>query len=346
MKTRAIAMVAPGGEFTMIDVDIREPTAEDLTLDVLCGGVCHTDIHYADDDWNNTNYPAVPGHEIVGRVTAVGQNVKGFKVGDIVGAGYIVDSCHACTECTEGLENYCDKAVPIIGKATMINGTTTTGGWAKQCVVDHRFAIRVPADADFEAVAPLLCAGLTVYSPMELYGMQKGGLDVGVVGLGGLGHIAVMMLKAMGNRVYVFDPVESKRELADKVGATKFFTTRDLAQCNTPLDFILDVAPGQKPLDPYLKMLKSTGTLVLIGLGKDAVMLTVDPANLVFKGRRLAGSLTGSVACAERCIEFCNKHKISPWIESIKPHQINEGIRKLNKGEVKFRLVVDFTGEM
>lgn len=346
MKTRAIARETQNAEFSIIDYEIREPTDVDLTLEVICGGVCHTDLHYADDDWHNTYYPAVPGHEIVGKVLAVGSAVKGFSVGDIVGAGYIVDSCHNCYECEQGLENYCDKAVPIIGKATMINGKKTTGGWAKECVVDYRFAIRVPKDANFHAVAPLLCAGLTVYSPMETYKMDAGGLDVGVIGMGGLGHIAVMMLKAMGNRVYVFDPVQSKQSLASKVGATAFYSTNDLSQCKVPLDYILDVAPGAKPIDNYLKMLKSTGTLVLIGLGKDEVMLTVDPANIVFKGRRIAGSLTGSIACAERCIEFCNKHKLTPWIETIKPQEINEGVKKLCRGEVQFRLVVDFTGPM
>ena len=323
--------------------ELREPGPHDVRIDILYCGVCHSDLHTARNEWQNTLYPSVPGHEIVGRVTAVGNAVDGFKVGDIAGVGCMVDSCRQCASCKEGQEQYCEAGFTGTYNGPMFGGENTYGGYSDHVVVDEKYVLHVRhAEADLAAVAPLLCAGITTYSPLAHWKVGPG-QKVGVVGLGGLGHMGVKIARAMGAGVVLFTTSENKRADAMRLGADEVVVSRDpaqmAAQANS-LDFILDTVAARHDLDPFLNALKRDGAMVLVGAPEHP-----HPAptvfNLIMKRRTLAGSLIGGIRETQDMLDFCAKHGIVADIEMIRMDQVEEGYARMLKGEVKYRFVID-----
>lgn len=321
----------------------RTPGPHDVRIDILYCGVCHSDLHTARDEWQNTLYPSVPGHEIVGRITAVGNAVDGFKIGDIAGVGCMVDSCRQCASCKEGEEQYCEAGFTGTYNGPMFGGENTYGGYSDHIVVDEKYVLHVRhAEADLAAVAPLLCAGITTYSPLAHWKVGPG-QKVGVVGLGGLGHMGVKIARAMGAGVVLFTTSENKRADALRLGADEVVVSRDpaqmAAQANS-LDFILDTVAAQHDLDPFLAALKRDGAMVLVGAPEHP-----HPAptvfNLIMKRRTLAGSLIGGIRETQEMLDFCARHGIVADIEMIRMDQIEEGYARMLKGEVKYRFVID-----
>ena len=321
----------------------REPGPHDVRIDILYCGVCHSDLHTARNEWQNTLYPSVPGHEIVGRVTAVGNAVDGFKVGDIAGVGCMVDSCRQCASCKEGQEQYCEAGFTGTYNGPMFGGENTYGGYSDHVVVDEKYVLHVRhAEADLAAVAPLLCAGITTYSPLAHWKVGPG-QKVGVVGLGGLGHMGVKIAKAMGAEVVLFTTSESKRADALRLGADAVVISKDpaqmAAQANS-LDFILNTVAARHDLDPFLNALKRDGAMVLVGAPEHP-----HPAptvfNLIMKRRTLAGSLIGGIRETQDMLDFCAKHGIVADIEMIRMDQVEQGYARMLKGDVKYRFVID-----
>ncbi|RZZ88347.1 NAD(P)-dependent alcohol dehydrogenase [Pseudoxanthomonas winnipegensis] len=322
----------------------RTPGPHDVQMDILYCGICHSDLHTARNEWQNTIFPSVPGHEIVGRVTAVGSEVKGFKVGDLAGVGCMVDSCRTCPSCAAGEEQYCDNGFtgtyngPLFG-----GGENTYGGYSDHVVVDERYVLRVTHGTDnLAAVAPLLCAGITVYSPMAHWQVGPG-QSVGVVGLGGLGHMAVKIAKALGAHVVLFTTSESKREDGKRLGADEVVISKDPEQMAAQagkLDFILNTVAASHNLDPFLNALKRDGAMVLVG-APEHPHPTPTVFNLIMRRRTIAGSLIGGIAQTQEMLDFCAKHGIVSDIEMIEPRQINAAYERMLKGDVKYRFVMD-----
>ncbi|MCP3042570.1 NAD(P)-dependent alcohol dehydrogenase [Xanthomonas euvesicatoria] len=321
----------------------RAPGPNDVQIDIAYCGVCHSDLHTARNEWHNTLYPSVPGHEIVGRVTAVGNAVSGFKVGDLAGVGCMVDSCRSCASCQEGEEQYCEQGFTGTYNGPMFGGGENTyGGYSDHIVVDQKYVLRITHSDNLAAVAPLLCAGITTYSPLAHWKVGPG-QKVGVVGLGGLGHMAVKIAKAMGATVVLFTISESKRADAMRLGASEVVISKDeaqmAAQYNT-LDFILNTVAAPHNLDPFLNALKRDGAMVLVGVPEQS---HPSPAvfNLVMKRRTLAGSLIGGIRQTQEMLDFCAKHNIVSDIETIRADQINEAYERMLKSDVKYRFVID-----
>ncbi|MBO9766096.1 MULTISPECIES: NAD(P)-dependent alcohol dehydrogenase [Xanthomonas] len=321
----------------------RAPGPNDVQIDIAYCGVCHSDLHTARNEWHNTLYPSVPGHEIVGRVTAVGNAVTGFKVGDLAGVGCMVDSCRSCASCQEGEEQYCEQGFTGTYNGPMFGGGENTyGGYSDHIVVDQKYVLRITHSDNLAAVAPLLCAGITTYSPLAHWKVGPG-QKVGVVGLGGLGHMAVKIAKAMGATVVLFTTSESKRADAMRLGASEVVISKDeaqmAAQYNT-LDFILNTVAAPHNLDPFLNALKRDGAMVLVGVPEQS---HPSPAvfNLVMKRRTLAGSLIGGIRQTQEMLDFCAKHNIVSDIQTIRADQINEAYERMLKSDVKYRFVID-----
>jgi alcohol dehydrogenase (NADP+) len=321
----------------------RAPGADDVRIDILYCGVCHSDLHTARNEWQNTLYPSVPGHEIVGRVSAVGSNVSGFKVGDLAGVGCMVDSCRTCPSCQEGEEQYCENGFTGTYNGPMFGGENTYGGYSDHIVVDQKYVLQVRHDGDnLAAVAPLLCAGITTYSPLAHWKVGPG-QRVGVVGLGGLGHMGVKIAKAMGAEVVLFTTSENKRADALRLGADAVVVSKDpeqmAAQANT-LDFILNTVAAPHNLDPFLNALKRDGAMVLVGAPEHAHP-SPTVFNLIMKRRTLAGSLIGGIRETQEMLDFCAKHGIVSDIEVIRMDQIEQAYARMLKGDVKYRFVID-----
>ncbi|WAT15108.1 NAD(P)-dependent alcohol dehydrogenase [Xanthomonas fragariae] len=321
----------------------RKPGPNDVQIDIAYCGVCHSDLHTARNEWHNTLYPSVPGHEIVGRVTAVGDAVTGFKVGDLAGVGCMVDSCRSCASCEEGEEQYCEQGFTGTYNGPMFGGGENTyGGYSDHIVVDQKYVLHISHTDNLAAVAPLLCAGITTYSPLAHW---KVGPDqkVGVVGLGGLGHMAVKIAKAMGATVVLFTTSEGKRADALRLGASEVVVSKDeaqmAAQANT-LDFILNTVAAPHNLDPFLNALKHDGAMVLVGVPEHAHP-SPSVFNLIMKRRTLAGSLIGGIRQTQEMLDFCAKHNIVSDIETIRADQINEAYERMLKSDVKYRFVID-----
>jgi uncharacterized zinc-type alcohol dehydrogenase-like protein len=326
-----------------MSIQRRAPRPDDVAIKIDYCGVCHTDIHFAENDWGRTLYPVVPGHEIIGRVTAVGDDVSGFKVGDVVGVGCMVDSCRHCDACEDGLEQYC-----LEGMTGTYNGrdrhdkSVTFGGYSESVVVSERFVVRVPEKLDPAAAAPILCAGITTYSPLRHYGV-KAGDKVGVVGMGGLGHMGVKFAKALGAEVTLFTRSESKVGEAKKQGADHVVVSTDadqMAAMTGKLDFILDTVPVRHDLNPYLNALTYDGKHILVGL-LDTVEPPVHAGALIGKRRTLAGSLIGGMPETQEVLDFCAEHDISCDVEMLDIHNINEAYQRMKDGDVKYRFVID-----
>lgn len=341
--TKAYAAQSPTSGMAPHTIDRRAPRPDDVAIEIDYCGVCHTDIHFAQNDWGITQYPVVPGHEIVGRVTATGPEVKDFKAGDVVGVGCMVDSCRTCSACEAGLEQYCSE-----GMTGTYNGedrhdhSITFGGYSESITVSDRFVVRIPEKLDVKAAAPLLCAGITTYSPLRHYGV-KAGHKVGVIGMGGLGHMGVKFAKALGAEVTIFTRSESKVAEAKKQGADHVIVSTDedqMAAAAEHFDFMLDTVPVQHDLNPYLNCLNYDGTHILVGL-LEPVDPPLEAGGLVFKRRVLAGSLIGGMPETQEVLDFCADNDISCDIEMLDIHNINEAYERMKKGDVKYRFVID-----
>lgn len=321
----------------------RSPRVDDVVIEILFSGVCHSDIHQARNEWGIAVYPLMPGHEIVGRVTGVGSGVEKYKIGDVVGVGCMVDSCRHCAACKSDLEQYCSEG-PTMTYATpdRVDGSNTMGGYSSSIVVSEHFVVRIPEKLDLAAAAPILCAGITTYSPLKHYGV-KAGDKVGVLGMGGLGHMGIKFAKAMGAEVTVFTRSASKAEEARRQGADHVIVSSDAEQMKAVagrFDFLLDTIPVQHDLNPYLETLRFDGVHILVGL-IEPIDPPVHAANLVMKRRVLAGSLIGGIAETQEVLNFCAEHDISCDIEMLDIKNINEAFSRVIAGDVKYRFVID-----
>lgn len=320
----------------------RNLTPSDVQIDILFCGVCHSDLHTVRGDWGNIKYPCVPGHEIVGRIVAIGSAVTRFKVGEIAAVGCMVDSCRTCANCADGEEQFClEGATMTYNGAEKHIGGLTFGGYANNIVVDEAFTLSVPANLDLAGTAPLLCAGITTYSPLRHWNVTAG-QKVGVVGLGGLGHMGVKFARAFGAHVVLFTTSESKREDGLRLGAHEVVVTRnkeELKAHRNSFDFILDTVSAVHDINALLVLLRRNGTLCQVGL--PAAPLPVNVFSLTGGRRRMAGSLIGGIAETQEMLEFCAKHNIVCDIELINMNQINEAYDRLDKSDVKYRFVID-----
>lgn len=341
-EARAFGTKAADAALQQMNISRRKPTPHDVEIEILFCGVCHSDLHTARNEWRGTVYPCVPGHEIVGKVVSVGSHVKKFKVGDLAAVGCMVDSCRDCEYCQEGLEQYCENGnTGTYNSPDKHLGTQTYGGYSESIVVDEAFVLQVPANLDLAATAPLLCAGITTYSPLRHWNVGPG-MKVGIVGIGGLGHMAVKLAKAMGAEVIVFTTSASKVDDAKRLGADDVILSKDAEQMKKyqgKLHFILDAVSASHDIDLYLGLLKVDGTLALVGAPEHP--LPVAAFSLIPGRRSFAGSLIGGIAETQEMLDFCGKHNIVSDIEVIDIQQINEAYERLLKGDVKYRFVID-----
>ena len=322
--------------------DRREPGEHDVVIDILYCGVCHSDIHQVRDEWGGSIYPMVPGHEIVGRISRVGSHVKDFKVGDLAGIGCFVDSCRVCGSCKDGLEQYCETFL-----SGTYNGyeqdrkTPTYGGYSTQITVDEKYTLKVSPKLPLDGVAPLLCAGITTWSPLREWKVGKGH-RLGVLGLGGLGHMAVKLGVALGAEVTMLSSSSSKEKDAKKLGAHKFALTSDanaLKQYTGYFDFIIDTVSAQHDFNTYLNLLKRDGTLILVGAPPKPIDF---PAfGIIARRKRIAGSMIGGIRETQEMLDFCAEHNIVSDVEVIDIRDINTAYERMIKGDVRYRFVID-----
>ncbi|MBS1142519.1 MAG: putative Zinc-type alcohol dehydrogenase-like protein yahK [Proteobacteria bacterium] len=326
-----------------MEITRRAPGAHDVQIDIAFCGVCHSDLHQVRAEWAGTLFPCVPGHEIVGRVSAVGAHVAGFQTGDLVGVGCLVDSCQHCEECDAGLENYCDGMVGTYNGPTPDAPGHTLGGYSQQIVVHERYVLRVRhPETQLAAVAPLLCAGITTYSPLRHWNTGPG-KKVGVVGIGGLGHMGIKLAHAMGAHVVAFTTSESKRQAAKALGADEVVVSRnadEMAAHAKSFDLILNTVAAPHDLDAFLGLLKRDGTMTLVG-APASPHPSPNVFNLIMKRRTLAGSLIGGIPETQEMLDFCAEHGIVADIELIRADEINVAYERMLKGEVKYRFVID-----
>ena len=323
----------------------RAPGPHDVQIDIAFCGVCHSDLHQVRAEWAGTQFPCVPGHEIVGRVSAVGAQVSGFKPGDLVGVGCIVDSCKHCEDCESGLENYCDNMVLTYNSPSPDAPGHTLGGYSEQVVVHERYVLRVShPEAQLAAVAPLLCAGITTYSPLRHWNAGPG-KKVGIIGIGGLGHMGVKMAHAMGAHVVAFTTSDSKRQAALDLGADEVVVSRnaeEMAAHASSLDLIVNTVAAPHDLDAFLVLLKRDATMVLVG-APASPHPSPNVFNFITKRRALAGSAIGSMPETQEMLDFCAEHGVVADIELIRADQINDAYERMLKGDIKYRFVIDTT---
>jgi alcohol dehydrogenase (NADP+) len=349
-EIKAYGTEAADASLAPLNIMRRTVSDHDVEIEILYCGVCHSDLHTARNEWHNTIYPCVPGHEIVGRVSNVGNGVSRFKVGDMAAVGCMVDSCKECEYCKQGLEQYCvpgftgtynSADLHLSQHANGGSPTPTYGGYAERIVVNEHFALRIPENLDLAATAPLLCAGITTYSPLKHW--QTGpGKRVGIVGIGGLGHMGIKLAKAMGAYVVVFTTSLSKTEDAQRLGADEVVLSTDEEQMSThanSLHLVLDAVSAKHDINAYLRLLKVDGTLVLVGAPEEP--LPVAAFSLIPDRRSFSGSMIGGIAETQEMLDFCGKHNITSDIELISIQQINEAYERLLKGDVRYRFVID-----
>ena len=344
-KVKSYAAHSPKEPLVPFNLNRRDVGAKDVQIEILFCGVCHSDLHTARNEWQNAVYPVVPGHEIVGRVTSVGAEVAKYKVGDLAGVGCLVDSCRVCPDCMDGLEQYCDGEVFTYNsedKQATDTGKMTYGGYSSHVVVDEHFVLRISDKLNLAAVAPLLCAGITTYSPLKHWKVGPGS-KVGIVGLGGLGHMAVKLAHAMGAHVVLFTTSANKTEDAKRLGADEVVISKNAEEMKAHLksfDFILNTVAASHNLDAFIELLKRDGTMCLNGVPEHA---HPSPSifNLIFKRRQIAGSLIGGIKETQEMLDFCAEHNITSDIEMIAMKDINEAYERMIKGDVKYRFVID-----
>jgi alcohol dehydrogenase (NADP+) len=325
----------------------REPRAQDVAIEILYCGVCHSDIHQVRNEWGNSIYPMVPGHEIVGRVTHVGPEVTRFQVGDLAGVGVLVDSCRSCLSCKDGLEQFCERGwVQTYNSLERDGKTPTYGGYSDTIVVDESFTLNVSPKLDLARVAPLLCAGITTYSPLRHWGAGPG-RKVGIVGLGGLGHMGVKFARSFGAEVVVFTTSPEKKDDARRLGAHDVVISRSEAEMQrhlNSLDVILDTVAAPHDLNPYLTLLRRDGTMVLVGLpmaGPSEGTPAPQAFPLILRRRRIAGSLIGGLAETQEMLDYCAQHGIGADVEVIPIQAVNDAYDRMINGAVKYRFVID-----
>ncbi len=342
IKTTGYAAHSSTSPLQPFSFERRNPGPKDVQIDILYCGVCHSDLHTARNEWTNTTYPVVPGHEIVGRVTKVGAQVRRFKEGDLAAVGCMVDSDRTCPACKAGLEQYCEgRATFTYNSEDKHLGGMTYGGYSKTIVVDEAFVLRPPANLDLAATAPLLCAGITTYSPLRHWNVQKG-QKVGIVGLGGLGHMGLKFANAFGAHVALFTTSTHKTDDAKRLGAHEVVVSKDPAQMEkhaNSFDFILDTVSAEHDINAYLNLLKRDGTLVLVGAPEKP--LPVAAFSIIPLRRQLSGSMIGGLAETQEMLDFCGKHGITSDIEIIPIQKINEAYERMLRSDVKYRFVID-----
>ncbi|TYL49321.1 NAD(P)-dependent alcohol dehydrogenase [Marinomonas sp. IMCC 4694] len=341
--TKSYAALSATTPLVPFSFERRALREDDVNIDILYCGVCHSDIHVAESDWGPSTYPIVPGHEIVGRVTEIGSKVSKYKVGDIVGVGCMVDSCQHCTHCAADLEQYCDNGmVGTYGFNDLIDGTLTYGGYSDHIVVREKFVLSIPEALALSKAAPLLCAGITTYSPLRHHDI-KAGDKVGILGMGGLGHMGVKFAKAFGAEVTIFTRSESKIAEAKKQGADHVIVSTDDAQMAAAamtFDYLLDTIPVQHELTGYLNCLKVDGVHILVGL-VEPMEPAPHTASLISKRRTITGSMIGGIAETQEMLDFCAEHNIECDAEMINIQDINQAYQRMKKGDVKYRFIID-----
>lgn len=344
-NTKAFGTEAADAPLQQMNIERRAVGTKDIEIEILYCGVCHSDLHTARNDWGFTSYPAVPGHEIVGKVTKVGSEVSKLKVGDFVAVGCMVDSCQTCDSCKQDLEQYCSTGFTgTYNGADKHLGGRTLGGYSKEIVVDEHFVLKVPANLNLAATAPLLCAGITTWSPLRHWKAGKGS-KVAVVGLGGLGHMAIKLAKGLGAEVTLFSRTPGKEKDALELGADAVIISTDDKQMNSvrgKFDLIIDTVPYIHDVNPYVGTLTINGTLVLVGYlgGLEPVLNTVP---MIMGRKAVAGSLIGGIAETQEMLDFCGEHNIVSEIEVIKMQDINEAYERMLKSDVRYRFVIDMT---
>eukprot|EP01053_Blabericola_migrator_P004745 Blabericola_migrator_1__4744@NODE_24_length_21460_cov_93_666994_g21_i0_p6_GENE_NODE_24_length_21460_cov_93_666994_g21_i0NODE_24_length_21460_cov_93_666994_g21_i0_p6_ORF_typecomplete_len353_score47_83ADH_N/PF08240_12/1e30ADH_zinc_N/PF00107_26/1_2e18Glu_dehyd_C/PF16912_5/2_1e11AlaDh_PNT_C/PF01262_21/3_3e052Hacid_dh_C/PF02826_19/4_5e05Shikimate_DH/PF01488_20/0_00051NAD_binding_2/PF03446_15/0_0007Pyr_redox_2/PF07992_14/0_0097DUF2284/PF10050_9/0_077NqrM/PF04400_13/5_5e03NqrM/PF04400_13/0_0513HCDH_N/P len=344
ISNRGYAALAPCQPLQPFDYEIRDVRDIDVLIEVHFCGICHSDIHQVRDDWSKgDDYPIVPGHEFTGVVTQVGSKVTKFAVNDRVGVGCRVGSCRECKQCKRDLEQYCSHAIRTY-RGRMPDGEKTYGGYGKYVVVDEHFVVKLPDSLPMDTAAPLLCAGITTYSPIMHNGINKGGLKVGVVGLGGLGHMAVQYAAKMGNEVIVLSRSEAKKELALTLGAKDLIAITNEASITRyqgTLNYIIDTVSSDKPVDVYLDLLDVDGILITVGLPPVSGKLSVPPFSLIMQRKSIQGSCIGGMKETQEMIDYSAANDVLPYVEVITGDYINEAYERTMKGDVRFRFVID-----
>jgi len=343
-KARAYAAASETSSLASTTITRRDPTPQDVQIEILFCGICHSDLHQVRNEWKEgmpTVYPCIPGHEIVGRVTRVGSGVTRFKAGDLAAVGCMVDSDGTCPECKAGFEQFCPNLTLTYNFPDKHLGSVTYGGYSDSIVVDQRFVLRVPANLSLAGTAPLLCAGITTYGPMRHWGVTKG-KKVGVVGLGGLGHMAVKFGHALGAHVVVFTTSAGKKEDARRLGADEVVISKnadEMLKHAGSFDFILDAVSAEHDINAYINLLRRDGTLTLVGAPPKA--LAVSAFGLIMGRRSLAGSIIGGIAETQEMLDFCGKHNITSDVEVIPIQKVNEAYERLLRSDVKYRFSID-----
>jgi alcohol dehydrogenase (NADP+) len=343
-NAKAYSVSSATSPFAAASISRRDPTPADVQIEILFCGICHSDLHQARNEWSGvmpTVYPCVPGHEIVGRVTKVGSAVTKFKPGDLAAVGCMVDSDRTCPECKAGFEQFCPNFALTYNFPDKHLGGVTYGGYSDSIVVDENFVLRVPSNLDLAGAAPLLCAGITTYSPMRHWGVTKG-KKVGVVGLGGLGHMAVKFGHALGAHTVVFTTSESKKDDAMRLGADEVVLSKDANQMNKhagSFDFILDAVAVAHDINAYINLLARDGNITMVGAPETPLPVAV--FGLLFRRRSFSGSIIGGIAETQEMLDFCGKNKITADVEVIPVQKINEAYERLVKSDVKYRFSID-----
>lgn len=341
-KIKAYGAAAADADLKQMQIDRREPTADDVHIKIKYCGICHSDIHTVRNDWGGSKYPVVPGHEIVGEVLEVGDNVKNFKKGDLVGVGCMVDSCQECDSCKENLEQFCENGSTMTynGKDKHLGGHTF-GGYSETIVVDQNFVLKVPENLDPKAVAPLLCAGITTFSPLNYWNVKEEH-KVGIIGLGGLGHMGIKFAHAMGAHTVMITTSPKKAEDAKRLGADDVLLSKkeeDMKKHAGSFDFLLNTVPVGHDADPYINLLKRDGTMVFVGALQPLEPIT--GAGLIIGRKRLAGSLIGGIKETQEMLDFCGEHNIVSDIEMTDMASVNDAYERVVDGDVKYRFVID-----
>jgi uncharacterized zinc-type alcohol dehydrogenase-like protein len=340
LQVKGYATPKAGAALAPFSFERRVPGANDILIDILYCGICHTDIHQTRDEWGGSTFPMVPGHEIVGRVSRVGASVKKFKANDLAGIGCFVDSDRTCAYCQKGLQQYCDHVVWTYNSKEK-NGNTTYGGYSSQIVVDENYALKIVQGQALERVAPLLCAGITLYSPLRHWKVSKG-QQVGIIGLGGLGHMGVKLAVAMGADVTVFSTTKSKEADARRLGAVHFAMSSDkaaMAKMKDRFDLVVSTISARYDLNAYIELLKVDGAMVLVGVPADELQFAAH--NLILRRRTLAGSVIGGIPETQKMLDFCAANNVLADVEVIPMAKVNEAYERMLKSDVRYRFVLD-----
>lgn len=324
-----------------LKIERRAVTPHDVEIEILYCGICHSDLHSIHNDWGSTIYPIVPGHEIVGKITKVGNEVTKFKIGDLAGIGCIVDSCRQCEHCHNGEEQFCEKGWTVVfNSPDTKHGGVTYGGFSESIVVDENYVVHIPETLDLPSAAPILCAGITVYSPLKHWGAAQS-KNIGIIGIGGLGHMAIKIAKAMGAYVTVFTTSQNKADDAKRLGADAIILSTDVKQMDKcpKQHMILDTVSAKHDINSYIDLLKTDGSLVIVGLPNE--LLEISAFNVVHGRKSFSGSNIGGIAETQEVLDFCAKHNIKADIELIDIQDVNNAFERLEKGQVKYRFVID-----